>query len=136
MQEFVIAARGAEPAQVLRPECIDTVTSVSAAGHRLAVLSNELDLFYGSDFRRRMPLLNQFDVIIDATHTKILKPDPRAYQLVCDALEKPPSACVFVDDQARNIQGAREFGMQTVHFDVRDPAGSYRQAIACLGTHY
>ena len=133
MQEFVIAARGAEPAQVIRPECTAAVEVAAAGGHTLAVLSNELDLFYGSNFRQKLPLLDRFDVIVDATHTRVLKPDPRAYQLVCDALGCRAADCVFVDDQARNIAGAQAFGMRTVHFDVRNPADSYRQALACLG---
>lgn len=133
MQEFVIAARGAEPAQVIRPECTAAVEAAAAGGHLLAVLSNELDMFYGSSFRQKLPLLDRFDVVVDATHTRILKPDPRAYQLVCDALDCQAGDCVFVDDQARNISGARAFGMRAVHFDVRNPADSYRQALACLG---
>ena len=52
------------------------------AGLKLAILSNELDLFYGVEFRKRFPLIELFDVIVDATYTKILKPDPRAYEQV------------------------------------------------------
>ena len=32
----------------------------------LAILSNELDLFYGADFREKLPFLADFDVIVDA----------------------------------------------------------------------
>jgi FMN phosphatase YigB (HAD superfamily) len=35
---------------------------------------------------------------------------------------------VFVDDQPRNVDGARTVGLATVAFDVRDPAGSFRAA--------
>jgi putative hydrolase of the HAD superfamily len=66
---------------------------------------------------------------VDATHTGILKPDPRAYQMVLDELSLDPGACVFVDDQARNIAGAQACGLQTVHFDVRNPLGSYTRAL-------
>ena len=40
---------------------------------------------------------------------------------------------VFVDDQWRNIEGAVRCGLQTVHFDVRDPAASYDKALQLLG---
>ncbi|TGS08609.1 HAD family hydrolase, partial [Mesorhizobium sp. M1C.F.Ca.ET.187.01.1.1] len=78
METFVQRARGAEPEKVVRPEAISAIRAVHAAGFRLAILSNELDLFYGAGFRRRLPLLGLFDVIVDATYTGILKPDPRA----------------------------------------------------------
>ncbi|SFJ76749.1 HAD-IA family hydrolase [Bradyrhizobium sp. Gha] len=133
MQTFVRRARGADAMLVIRPEAERTIRIARMAGRKLAILSNELDLFYGAEFRRRLPLLEHFDVIVDATHTKILKPDPRAYGAVCDALGLPPQACVFVDDQERNIKGAIACGFSTVWFDVRHPQDSYRRALQMLG---
>jgi len=129
METFVQRARGAEPQKVVRPEADSAIRAVHAAGFRLAILSNELDLFYGADFRRRLPLLGLFDTIIDATYTGILKPDPRAYAFVTEALGLPAEACVFVDDQQRNVDGGRAAGMRTVHFDVARPALSYAEAL-------
>lgn len=133
MQTFVRRARGADPALVVRPEAEQAIRMASEAGCKLAILSNELDLFYGAEFRRRLPLLGRFDVILDATHTGILKPDPRAYQMVCDALSLDPDVCVFVDDQQRNINGAIACGLKSVWFDVQHPLKSYRQALRLLG---
>ncbi|MFN0184733.1 MAG: HAD-IA family hydrolase [Aquabacterium sp.] len=133
METLVQRARGAEPALAIRPEAVAAVDAAAAAGCRLAVLSNELDLFYGADFRRRLPLLDRFDTIVDATYSGILKPDPRAYAAVTDALGVAAADCVFVDDQARNVEGGRAAGMAVVHFDVQQPAVSYRQALALLG---
>ena len=129
METFVQRARGAEPEKVVRPEADSAIRAVHAAGFRLAILSNELDLFYGADFRRRLPLLGLFDFIIDATYTGILKPDPRAYAFVTEALGLPAESCVFVDDQQRNVDGGRAAGMRTVHFDVARPALSYAEAL-------
>lgn len=133
MEQFVRRARGADPALVIRPEALDAIARARAAGCRLVLLSNELDLFYGADFRQRLPLLADFDLIVDATHTGILKPDPRAYAAVTDGLGLAPADCVFVDDQARNVGGARAVGWQAVHFDVQAPAASYRRALVLLG---
>jgi putative hydrolase of the HAD superfamily len=133
MSDFVRAARGADPDAVIRPEFRQAIAKASAAGIRLAILSNELDLFYGADFRDKLPVLNQFEVIVDATYTGVLKPDPDAYRLCLDRLGLPARACVFVDDQARNITGAQAVGLQTVQFDVAQPARSYDQALRLLG---
>lgn len=130
--QFVGRLRGADPAAVIRPEALDAIASAKAAGCKLAILSNELDLFYGEDFRTNLPFLADFDLIVDATHTGILKPDPRAFHFVTDGLGLPASDCVFVDDQARNLRGAEAVGMPYVHFDVTQPGDSYSRALALL----
>jgi putative hydrolase of the HAD superfamily len=133
MADFVRAARGNAPAEVIRPEFLATLDAAKGAGLRLAILSNELDLFYGADFRDKLPFLAAFDVIHDATYTGILKPDPAAYRACLGELGQAPEACVFVDDQARNIDGARAVGLATVHFDVTAPIESYRHVRAAAG---
>jgi putative hydrolase of the HAD superfamily len=133
MQTFVQRARGADVEAVIRPEAIAAVHQAKAAGCKLAVLSNELDLFYGARFRERLPLLQCFDVIIDATYTGILKPDRRAYEMCSQALGLWGDDCVFVDDQFRNVQGAIQLGWQVVQFDVTQPAESFQRALRLLG---
>ena len=133
MQQFVQRARGDDVLAVIRPEFLETIAIAKAAGAPLAILSNELDLFYGSGFRHKLPFLEGFDLIVDATYTEILKPDSRAYAFVTDGLGLAAEDCIFVDDQTRNIQGAIDFGMQTVHFDVMQPATSYHTALSLMG---
>lgn len=133
METFVQRARGADVEAVIRPEAVSIICAAKAAGKQLAILSNELDLFYGTDFRRRLPLLQLFDVIVDATYTGILKPHPRAYAAVTEALGLPAHECVFVDDQKRNADGGVKAGMQVVHFDVLHPAASFERARELLG---
>lgn len=133
METLVQRARGADVEAVIRPEAVQAIHAAKAAGCRLAVLSNELDLFYGADFRRRLPLMALFDVVVDATYTHILKPDPRAYAQCVAELGVNAGDCVFVDDQLRNVEGGRRAGLQVVHFDVRQPARSYAEALALLG---
>jgi putative hydrolase of the HAD superfamily len=130
---FVQRARGAEPELVLRPEARDAIQTAKTHGIKLAILSNELDLFYGVEFRKRFPLIDLFDVIVDATYTNILKPDPRSYQACLDELKLPAKSCVFVDDQRRNVDGAVALGIPTIHFDVTNPAHSYAKALTMLG---
>jgi len=133
VKTLVQRARGADTSIVIRPEAVRTVMIAKAFGKKLAILSNELDLFYGADFKTRLPFISLFDEIVDATYTGILKPDPKSYKILTDRLGLPAEACVFVDDQRRNIDGAVACGLQAVHFDVRDPLGSYREALTLLG---
>jgi putative hydrolase of the HAD superfamily len=132
MQTFVQRARGADVQAVIRPEAVVAIETAKSLGYKLGILSNELDLFYGNSFRTRLPLLKNFDVIVDATYTGVLKPDPRAYQTCLDLLGVSAANAVFVDDQLRNINGAIRCGMQVVYFDVVKPAESYHQALRTL----
>ncbi|MBK9236091.1 MAG: HAD-IA family hydrolase [Rhodoferax sp.] len=133
METFVTRARGADPQAMIRPQAVAAAQAAKAAGCKLAILSNELDLFYGRELRQRVPVLRQFDCIVDATYTGILKPDPRAYALCLEQLDLPAAACVFVDDQSRNVEGALQVGMRALAFDVLQPSESYRQALRALG---
>ena len=130
--EFVGRLRGADPEAVIRPEALDAIRRAKASGYKLAILSNELDLFYGKDFRSRLPFLADFDLIVDATYTGILKPDPRAFHFVTEGLEIEAKDCVFVDDQPKNLKGAVAVGMPYVHFDVTRPGESYALALDML----
>jgi len=133
METFVQRARGDDVDAVIRPEAKHAIALAQAAGCPLAILSNELDLFYGEGFRARLPLLKAFDVIVDASHTQILKPDLRAYQQCAQQLGVALPDCVFVDDQLRNVLGGQAAGMQSVHFDVMAPQASFHKALRLLG---
>jgi putative hydrolase of the HAD superfamily len=132
MQTFVQRTRGADVQAVVRPEAVAAIQQAKALGYKLGILSNELDLFYGADFRERLPLLQQFDVIVDATYTQILKPDPRAYQACVQALGVQAEHAVFVDDQLRNVAGAQRCGLAVVHLDVCQPGVGFSKALEWL----
>jgi len=129
MADFVQRARGGEPMRIIRPEAIACIEKVAASGNKVAILSNELDLFYGKDLRNKLPFLKSVDAIIDATYTNILKPDPRAYQMCLDALGVTTEECVFIDDQMRNIRGAETIGMRAIFLDICDPAAAFNEAL-------
>jgi putative hydrolase of the HAD superfamily len=84
-----------------------------------------LELFYGDEFLSKMDILKDMVVIVDATHTEILKPDPRAYQFGVDGMQMKAEEILFVDDQFRNIAGAVRAGLQTQYFDLRDIDGNF-----------
>lgn len=133
MRTLVQRARGAEPDAVARPETLALMRDAHAAGIKLAILSNELDLFYGPELRQRMAALHEVELIVDATYTGILKPDARAYALCTQQLGVAPPECVFVDDQMRNIDGAVAAGMAAVWFDVTQPQAACDEARRLLG---
>lgn len=46
----------------------------------------------------------------------LIKPDPEIYLRVCSQIGILPQQCVFIDDLAENIEGARNIGMQAIRF--------------------
>lgn len=118
--------RQTDPNEVVRPLIKRLIAQALRQGIRVGILSNELELFYGPDFLSRMDVLKDMVVIVDATHTEILKPDPRAYQLGIEGMGLRAEDILFVDDQFRNIAGGVRAGLQTQYFDLRDIEGNIR----------
>ena len=133
MAQFIIAARGKDTEDIIRPEMAPLAEVIKASGKKLAILSNELDLFFGKTLRQSLRLLDQFDVISDATYTQILKPDPRAYQACLDDLGLEAHQCVFIDDQMRNVLGGQKAGLRSLHLDVKSPLTAFNTALTELG---
>jgi len=133
MVDFVRRARGENPMSIMRQEMITLMYETHNSGQKVAILSNELDLFFGEDIRGKLPFLDIVDVIVDATYTQILKPDPQAYQLCLDELQLAAHECVFIDDQLINTQGACDVGMLALQLDVFKPQLCIEQARVMLG---
>ncbi|MEU0214004.1 HAD-IA family hydrolase [Streptomyces sp. NPDC006265] len=56
------------------------------------------------------------DVVLYSHEIGTTKPDPRAYQVACAALEAEPADCLFIDDVAENVDAAAAVGMQALLF--------------------
>jgi len=61
-----------------------------------------------------------FDAIFNSWRIGFAKPDRRIFEHVTAALDIDPTACVFIDDNVAKLEGAREIGMQVVHFTGYD----------------
>ena len=103
---------------ILRPDVLELISDVKTAGLKFGILTNELELFHGKEWLATMPFADQVDGIVDATHTKILKPDPRAYQLALKALDLAADEVLFIDDQHRNVAGGEAAGIHSLHLDI------------------
>jgi putative hydrolase of the HAD superfamily len=93
---------------------LDLMTDAKAAGLRLGALTNDMTAFHGPEWVARQEHLKLFDVIVDASLTGVMKPDPRAFRGGAEALGLPPEQVVFLDDMPWNVEGARQAGMTAV----------------------
>jgi putative hydrolase of the HAD superfamily len=118
IQQFCRMHNALSSAVILRPEVVDLIVDVKRAGLKVGILTNELDLFHGEGWLQTVPFAADLDCVVDATHTHILKPDPRAYELALRALGLAAPEVVFIDDQWRNVRGGEEVGIRSLHLDI------------------
>jgi HAD superfamily hydrolase (TIGR01509 family) len=87
-------------------------------GYKLGLLSNVAGTHLYRIFTDDQLAL--FDAIVLSFQNGFIKPEPEAFQDVARQLTVDIGECVFVDDQERNITGARKAGMQAILY--RDAA--------------
>jgi HAD superfamily hydrolase (TIGR01509 family) len=100
---------------------------------RLVAFTNDMAHWFGPDWPGRFPELAGFDQVVEAARLGVLKPDPEAFRRCAAEIGEAPERCLFVDDLAVNLDGAAAVGMQTLLFEVRDPAASVAALLARLG---
>lgn len=70
--------------------------------------------------RQIAEVFSLFDHVIESSKAGVRKPDPRIYQMMCDALAVKPESCVYLDDLGINLKPAREMGMTTIKVTSED----------------
>lgn len=73
-------------------------------------------------------IMARFDHVIESSKVGVRKPDPRIYEMMCDALGVAASECVYLDDLGINCKPAATLGMHAIKVTSGD------QALAALGT--
>ncbi len=107
---LVMAAMRGEP----RPEMTEAVRFCKSR-YKTAALTNN---FVSVESERRGDTLglfgDLFDVVIESSKVGVRKPDPRFYEMACDALGVQPTEAVFLDDLGVNLKPARDMGIRTI----------------------
>ena len=98
----------------VRDDVVERTRRLRAAGHRLAMITNNVAEF--RDYWRAMlPLDELFDVVIDSSEVGMRKPDPRIFHLALESLGGvEPGRAVFLDDYPGNIVAAESVGMHAI----------------------
>ena len=99
--------------------------------YRCSVLSNA-DLSLRARLEQELRWHHLFDDIVVSAEVGMAKPKPEIFRLAADRLSLPPEACVFVDDWDKNVEAAREVGMQAVLHRV-DRQDDLRAQLAAVG---
>ena len=79
-------------------------------------------------------IIQQFDVVIESSKAGVRKPDPRIYQMMCEQLDLPAAACVYLDDLGVNCKPAAALGMTAIK--VVSEAQLLRDLSAAIGLSF
>lgn len=92
------------------PGSLDLVELLDAAGVPLFAITNFGHEFW-EGFRPTQPIFDRFrDIVVSGTE-KLMKPDPAIYRLAIERFGIDPAGAIFIDDVAKNIDGAESVGI-------------------------
>jgi putative hydrolase of the HAD superfamily len=121
-----------DPNRLIRPEAAALVRRLKAAGHRVGLLSNDLERVYGRPLLSRIEILGDMDCVVDGSWSRLHKPAPEAYASALAALGSRAERVVFVDDQPGNVTAASALGMIGLNFDICAAALSFARVERCF----
>jgi 2-haloacid dehalogenase len=113
-------------------ETVDTLEQIKNSGkYRLYALTNwsaETFPWAYENFK----FLHWFEGIVVSGVEKSRKPFPEFYQILFDRYKITPAEAIFIDDNIKNIEGAKAVGLQTIHFQNPAQARAELQKIGIL----
>ncbi len=118
----------------IRPDMVSALDQLKAGGFSLGCITNNVPAGKGAGMAGSAEkasaveaIMARFDHLIESSKVGVRKPDPRIYQLMCDALYVAPAQCINLDDLGINCKPAAALGMSAIKVT------SGEQALADLG---
>jgi 2-haloacid dehalogenase len=68
----------------------------------------------------RFPFFSEFDGIVVSGKEKLIKPDKQIFKVLVDRYNLLAENTVFIDDNEKNVNAAREIGMNAIRFESPD----------------
>lgn len=112
----------------MRPEVFAAIDTINAAGLINAGVTNNISPMEPSDWHAK------FKAIIESSRVGVRKPEPRFYEMACEAIGVTPDECVYLDDLGINLKPAKAMGMTTIKFI--DPTDALSELAGHLGLEF
>lgn len=137
-----IELRGADVLACLagevRPEMVAALDDLKERGYTLGCITNNVPsgssglkgagmAMTDEKAAQVADIMKRFDHIIESSKAGVRKPDPRIYQMMCEALNVAPEDCIYLDDLGINCKPAAALGMAAIK------VSNEAQALAELG---
>lgn len=112
---------------------VTALDRLKAEGFGLGCITNNVKAGRGAAMARSADkalqvesIMARFDHVIESSKAGVRKPDPRIYQMMCEALGVEAEACIYLDDLGINCKPAAGLGMYAIK------VGDGEQALADL----
>ncbi len=113
-----VEAKAAIENNIANEELFTYITDELKPQYKIGLLSNAGANWIDELFKQHQTRL--FDAVCLSCETGYVKPHEEAYLAAARSLGALPDECVFVDDQERYCTGARDVGMQAIHYKDYD----------------
>ncbi|MEY4574158.1 MAG: hypothetical protein RL251_280 [Pseudomonadota bacterium] len=105
----------------IRPAMVAALDQLKSLGFALGCITNNVPSGKGagmavSDAKAAAvaAVMERFDHIIESSKAGVRKPDPRIYNMMCEALAVSPPQCIYLDDLGINCKPAAAMGMAAI----------------------
>lgn len=120
-------------------DMIDALARVKAAGYKTGCITNNLPkidskgMLAPGESRDVVECIHaNFDHVIESSKAGVRKPEPRIYEMMCEALAVAPASCIFLDDLGVNLKPARAMGMTTIKVPIGDVSPAIQELMGLL----
>ena len=108
-------------AGAVRPAMVAALDTLKASNFGIACITNNVPSGKGAGMARSEKLaaevaaiMARFDHVIESSKVGVRKPDPRIYEMMCEALGAEPANCIYLDDLGINCKPASQLGMHAI----------------------
>lgn len=112
-------------AGAVRPAMVAALDTLKASGFTIGCITNNVPGgkmgLRGAGMARSEEAANEvagimarFDHVIESSKVGVRKPDPRIYEMMCEALGTEPADCIYLDDLGINCKPAAMLGMHAI----------------------
>ncbi len=112
-------------AGAVRPAMVAALDTLKARGFTIACITNNVPGgkmgIRGAGMTRSeeaaievAAIMARFAHVIESSKAGVRKPDPRIYEMMCEALGVEPAECIYLDDLGINCKPASQLGMHAI----------------------
>ena len=113
------------------PGMYELVKELKDKGYRIYGLTNwSSETFYTicDDF----PVFSLLDGKVVSGDEKVIKPDPKIFNILLERFSLCPKDCIFIDDNMTNVNAAKALGIGGVQFESESQLRSYFESEGIL----
>lgn len=94
---------------------VEILSDLKRSDYQVAALTNwSAETFPVAE--RRFDFLKWFELIVVSGAEKLIKPDPRIFELLLARLGRRAEQCIYIDDVLHNVSAAARLGFHAIHF--------------------